>query len=131
MWPHCGLVAHGYCPHDRAMAGRVRIEELVGARVRALRTEQSMTQAQLAEGAGIATHTLSRIERGAQPPTLATLGRLAEALDVHPASLLAAEGAVDTKGATSAFVRSLPSDPAELRRRLKKALRVLADGKPS
>lgn len=46
-----------------------------------LREDHGLTQAQLAERAGIDQGDLSRIERGATSPTARTLGRIAEALD--------------------------------------------------
>ena len=51
-----------------------------GARIRALRRERGMTQEDLAEAIGMSDRTVRNIERGSHPTTLATIGRLAEAL---------------------------------------------------
>ncbi len=53
----------------------------IAMQIVALREDHGLTQAQLAERAGINQGDLSRIERGATSPTARTLGRIAEALD--------------------------------------------------
>ena len=63
------------------------IEDFAG-RVKALRAKRSLTQAQLAERAGISHGYLSRIEIGMQSPTLEVIEKLAAALKVKPAALL-------------------------------------------
>ena len=50
-----------------------------------------LTQAQLAEGLGVDTETLSRFERGKHLPSLRTLERLAELLNTPIGALLAPE----------------------------------------
>ena len=57
-------------------------KEMVGARIRDIRTRNRITQEQLAEKMGISAKYLSSIERGKENPTLNTLIRLAEGLDV-------------------------------------------------
>lgn len=57
-------------------------KEMVGVRIRDIRTGKRMTQEQLAEKMGNSTKYLSSIERGKENPTLNTLIRLAEGLDV-------------------------------------------------
>jgi len=54
----------------------------LGARLRELRTEPKLTQARLAEAAGIEVQSLSRIERGEYEPSLSACVALAEALGV-------------------------------------------------
>ncbi len=53
----------------------------LGANVRRRRIEQGLTQSQLAEAAGIADATISRIERGRLVPTTKLAERIARALD--------------------------------------------------
>jgi transcriptional regulator with XRE-family HTH domain len=57
-------------------------------RVKALRLERGMTQAQLAKRAGISRIQVIRIETVRQEPTLGVIERLAKALKVRPAELL-------------------------------------------
>ena len=57
----------------------------VGTQLRKLRLESGMTQAQLAEAAGVADATVSRIERGRLTPSVDLVERLAGALR-RPAS---------------------------------------------
>lgn len=59
-------------------------------RVRELREAKGLTQAQLGEKAGIRAATISRIEGGrVSGVEFATLEKLARALDVDPALLIA------------------------------------------
>ena len=60
----------------------------VGTTIKRLRGERP--QEDLAHAAGISTSTLSRIERGLHQPSLPTLRKLAGALDVSLADLVAA-----------------------------------------
>lgn len=83
----------------------------IGERVRALRDRAGLTQAQLADAAGIEAVTLSRYECGARSPSVSTLGRIARALGV-PVSDVVDDG------------RSLP--PPVRRPAEEAALRVLA-----
>jgi transcriptional regulator with XRE-family HTH domain len=57
-------------------------------RVKALRLAQGLTQAQLAQRAGISRKHVIRIEAAEQEPTLGVIERLAKALRVRPAALL-------------------------------------------
>ena len=63
--------------------------ERIGARVRDIRTAQGMTSTRLAERSGMQRPNLSRLESGKHVPSLETLERIAEALDVPVARLLA------------------------------------------
>lgn len=53
----------------------------LGLAVRALRKDRRMTQAELAERAGLAYETVSRVETGREPPSLRTAMALADALE--------------------------------------------------
>jgi transcriptional regulator with XRE-family HTH domain len=57
---------------------------LIGRRIKALRVRLRLTQDQLSERAQLSPQYLSNIERGKENPTLDTLLRMAEALNVEP-----------------------------------------------
>ena len=59
----------------------------LGNRIRKLRSQAGLTQAQLADRAGLSDEFMSRLERGKKSPSLATAGRIAEALGVTLAVL--------------------------------------------
>jgi transcriptional regulator with XRE-family HTH domain len=61
-------------------------ERIVGANVRRFRKEAGLSQERLALSAGIDLRYLGGIERGEHNPSVAVLGRLAEALEVHPSA---------------------------------------------
>lgn len=58
------------------------LREQVGALIRHHRDRAGLTQADLAEKAGIASETVSRIERGSLAPSFETLADFATALGV-------------------------------------------------
>ena len=60
----------------------------LGERVRRLRTEQALSQTELAVKAGVTKLTVSRIERDVKFPHPKTLRNLAEALGVRPTDLV-------------------------------------------
>ncbi len=66
----------------------------IGDRLRDLRIEQALTQAELAEKAGVTRNTVARLERNENEPYMPTVRKLAAALEVHPRAL--------TKGADDA-----------------------------
>lgn len=63
----------------------------IGDRLRELRIRRAMTQDELATAAGIGKNTVNRIERDHTEPRPPTLRKLADALDVDPADLVAGE----------------------------------------
>jgi len=64
-----------------------QVEKKLGKRVADLRRGAGLSQAQLAEQLGVATETISRLERGATVPSLATVERLARVLGTDLADL--------------------------------------------
>jgi transcriptional regulator with XRE-family HTH domain len=66
-----------------------KTDELVRARLRALRLERGLSQEEVAERAGMAASTLSRLESGARRLALDHLPPLAGALGVEVGDLLA------------------------------------------
>jgi transcriptional regulator with XRE-family HTH domain len=96
------------------------------ARLRELREQASMTQAQLAERAGIHLSAVTRIEHGLRTPGLETAGKLAGALGVRVDDLLSPPE-VDTtlkrprgRPMKAAKAKAPPKgDPAQRRRKRK------------
>lgn len=66
------------------------VEEL-GAAIRHLRRQQGLSQQALAERSGLSRNFVAQIERGESAPTVATLSRLAAALQTPVAALLGEE----------------------------------------
>jgi transcriptional regulator with XRE-family HTH domain len=62
--------------------------ERIAMRIKALRAKRKITQAELAERAGISHGFLARLETGRQDPTITTLEKLAKALRVKVRTLL-------------------------------------------
>jgi len=60
----------------------------IGENLKRLRQREALTQAELAEKAGIAEVTLSRIERDVAEPHMSTIRKLARVLNVHPRDLV-------------------------------------------
>lgn len=58
--------------------------------IRQLRLKRGITQEELAFDSNVTVSALSRIERGLSSPVFTTLVKLADALDVTPAELVAA-----------------------------------------
>jgi transcriptional regulator with XRE-family HTH domain len=65
-----------------------RDRKQIGATVRRLRKQRSMTQEDLAWRAGVNTTVVGRLERGERDPRLSTITAVARGLDVKPARLL-------------------------------------------
>jgi DNA-binding XRE family transcriptional regulator len=63
--------------------------EVLGSRLRELRTERDETLAQTAERAGISPQYLSEVERGRKEPSSEMIAALAGALDITVAELMA------------------------------------------
>lgn len=61
----------------------MRLEGRFGAKVRALRGERNLTQEELAQRSEISVDSIRRIERGELSPSLSTLIKLAEGLDLR------------------------------------------------
>jgi transcriptional regulator with XRE-family HTH domain len=68
--------------------GRVKLQSVLGSKIRRLRLDAEMTQAALAERCGLFRTHVSRIECGTANPTLTAIVAIARALDVEPAVLL-------------------------------------------
>lgn len=68
--------------------------ETLGQRLEYARRRKVLTQAELAQAAGVALITVTRLENdvGTASPRPATVRRLAQALDIDPAWLLFGDG---------------------------------------
>ncbi len=62
-----------------------------GERLRQLRVERALSLRALQETTGVAFDTISKLENGHRPARLATIRKLAEALDVEPKELMKGE----------------------------------------
>ena len=60
----------------------------LGLNVQRIRRERGWSQEELAFRAGLHRTYISGVERGVRNPTISVVGRLAEALQVAPATLL-------------------------------------------
>jgi transcriptional regulator with XRE-family HTH domain len=67
----------------------------LGARIRARREALGLTQAALAERAGLTSNYVGVLERGLKVPTIDTLITIAKALDISLVALLGDVGAKD------------------------------------
>ena len=63
------------------------IKKLLGNRIREIRRSKNLTQERLAEMGGIGTPNISYIETGKFAPSMDTLEKIAEVLDVKPFEL--------------------------------------------
>ncbi|MBO8129681.1 MAG: helix-turn-helix transcriptional regulator [Peptococcaceae bacterium] len=75
-------------------------EGSLGHKLRALREEYGMTQAQLASLAGVTAGLIGQIEQGKVQPSLKTLEKLAQVLGVSPCYFITEPGAEDQIFAT-------------------------------
>lgn len=83
-------------PHAVRDTREKTLEVAIGRQVRALRTRQRMTGADLAGLAGLSVGMLSKIENGAISPSLGTISTLANALQVPLVQLF--DGYAETRG---------------------------------
>jgi transcriptional regulator with XRE-family HTH domain len=63
--------------------------EMFGERIRVLRTARGLTQEKLAGKADLTTGFVNNVEHGRKVPSLTTILKLARALDVDAAELMA------------------------------------------
>ncbi len=84
-------------------------EPNVGLAIRTIRTEQGLSLRDLSEKCGLSINAISKIERGENSPTVASLHQLAAALRIHIADLFRQEihqYAVFVKAAESTILKS-------------------------
>lgn len=68
------------------------IERALGAKLRALREQQGLSQAELGRRARQSQSNIGRIEEGGRSCSVGTLAKLAQGLGVEPAALLSGLG---------------------------------------
>ena len=73
----------------RGRAVRSKTNGDIGSRIRRLREAKGFTQEELADSVGMMRSNISRIEAAKHRPTLETLEKIAQALDVSVADLVA------------------------------------------
>ena len=66
----------------------MRWEQIVGINIRRWRLERGLSQEEVAHRVGIDTSYFGQVERGRRNPTIAVLGRIADALSVPLARFL-------------------------------------------
>ncbi|MGH7767546.1 MAG: helix-turn-helix domain-containing protein [Candidatus Binatia bacterium] len=88
-WDRVLYEAEASYPYFRRRAARVESSRNAGGEIGKLRKARGMTQAELARAAKILRPNLARIEAGKHRPTLDTLEKLAAALKVPVADLIA------------------------------------------
>ena len=66
--------------------------EVDGQRLRQLRVERALSLRALGKRSGVAFATINNLENGKRPARLATIRKLAEALEVEPKELLKGDG---------------------------------------
>ncbi len=64
------------------------LQQVVGQNIKRLRSARGLSQEVLADSSGIDMRYLGGIERGQENPTLKVIENIAEALGVHPSTLL-------------------------------------------
>src|SRR5690242_19483360 len=97
--------------------------KIIGQRVRQARTDEGLTQAELAERADLAFVTISRIENGREPPSLRTLVAIADAFGTGVYALLGHGGTpVRARERVSPEARRLATAIAKLDPKLAKHL---------
>lgn len=85
-------IAEGLGVPPSAVMGQ---EGSLGHKLKALREEYGLTQAQLANLAGVTAGLIGQIEQGKVQPSLKTLEKLAEVMGVSPCYFIMEPGAVD------------------------------------
>jgi transcriptional regulator with XRE-family HTH domain len=83
------------------MASSREIARQVGARVRYFRTQRGMSQEKLALECGMNAAFLGHVERGLRCPTVYTLQRICDGLQINIAELFLSELDGDAPGASS------------------------------
>lgn len=95
----------------------------VGYKIRKIRTERNITQAQLAEKAGVSAGLIGQIESGKVEPSIKTLEKIAAALSLSPCFFVSEEDEVASLLKTmNPRVRELLREP-----KVRSTLELLAD----
>ena len=105
------------------------LNKLVGMQIREARVAAGLTQATLADRAGMAFETVSRIERGTLNTTVRTLVALADALGVESGDLLsgASPRPAGLDDSLQAVIAPLLDQPASVRATAARIVRSLVE----
>ncbi|MBR6219818.1 MAG: helix-turn-helix transcriptional regulator [Clostridia bacterium] len=98
----------------------------IGNRLLALRKDRGLTQAELAERAGLADRTYADIERGTVNMRLLTLVSICETLHVRPDDLLLAEDAPMETDQNATIERLMNCSPSK-REAMIRVLKTMLD----
>jgi transcriptional regulator with XRE-family HTH domain len=63
-------------------------DKAIAKRIKQYRKQSGLTQASLAEKAGVASTTIARVERGDNQASLPTIEKLAKALEIKASDIL-------------------------------------------
>lgn len=112
----------------------MRLEGRFGEQVRGLRTERNLTQEELAERSTISVDSIRRIERGELSPSLSTMMKLAEGLDLRLRTLFS--GLEETVRAPTPLVEQICDylhrlSPNEVRRARRVLRAMLSPATPA
>lgn len=99
----------GPAPAPAPEAVEPALDAVIGANLRALRTERGLSLDQLAKVTGLSRTTLGQIELGRAAPSVGVIWKIARAFDVPFATLLATEARVATTVLRAATARRLVS----------------------
>jgi len=89
------------------------LQHIVGARIRSLRTARGWTQEELGARAEVDFRTIGGVERGERAPSLSSLQRIAEALEVDMAELVR-QGVARSGAEGEALLQTLVSTVCDL-----------------
>ncbi len=104
------------------------ISALLGQRIRVLRTSAGLSQEDLAFKASISTNYLGQVERAVKNPTLETVYRIAQALDISLIQLFDFENAIiasnEQSTITNKIIAQLSSISDEQRQDILKLIKI-------
>ncbi|MCF7890745.1 helix-turn-helix domain-containing protein [Candidatus Bipolaricaulota bacterium] len=98
----------------------------IGKKVKFLRSDNDLTQENLAETAGLSTSLVSKIERGRVQPSLKTLAKISKALGVSPCCFVfqLSQASSDTEGSRR---KATDESPASKKARLEEIISGLSE----
>lgn len=80
---------------DVPLSSLINIGGSLGHKMRQIREEQGLTQADLAKAAGVSAGLIGQIEHGKVQPSLKTLEKIGKILDVSPCYFIADDAGID------------------------------------
>lgn len=88
----------------------LNLKYLLGAKIKDLRTAQSLTQEIFAEKIGISTRSISFIETGKTFPTADTLSKICDVLQVAPHQLFYFENQIEIDRIKEQLINKIKTD---------------------